>query len=60
MGYTSKIVSIGTHLIDCIRMITKLELKYTYSIFKNKNGKKIHQFQEFYILIMKQLAQFKL
>ena len=36
--YTSKIVSIGTHLIDCIRMITKLEPKYTYSIFKNKNG----------------------
>ncbi len=38
--YTSKIVNIGTHLIDCIRMITKLEPTYTYSIFKNKYDRK--------------------
>jgi predicted dehydrogenase len=38
--YTSKIINIGTHLIDCIRMITKSEPKYTYSVFKKRYDKK--------------------
>ena len=39
-NYTSKIINIGTHLIDCLRMIVKTEPKSTYSIFKKNTNKK--------------------
>ncbi len=39
-NYTSKIINIGTHLIDCIRMIINSEPKFTYSIFKKNLSKK--------------------
>ena len=39
-NYTSKIINIGTHLIDCIRMIINSEPIFTFSTFKKNLNRK--------------------